>query len=179
MVPNREAGDRSPRSCWAVGSSGSTDAGVDAEFGGWVVPADDDDCTELLDMGDGSGGSWFVAGITSSPSSGFGTIIKRLRNSWAELFVTNASFPWFPPFLPPIWSVLFPTTTTQKFASSPSWMGTLVRNSSHQRCSSCSELGLLTSKTRITASAPRKNAAERDENRSCPAVSQICSVVGS
>lgn len=30
----------------------------------------------------------------------------------------------------------------------------------------------------MTASAPRKNAAERDENRSCPAVSQICSVVG-
>ena len=38
------------------------------------------------------------------------------------------------------------------------------------------DFGLVISYTRIQASAPRKNATPRDWKRSCPAVSQICSV---
>jgi hypothetical protein len=68
-------------------------------------------------------------------------------------------------------SVLLPTTTRQYSSISSSLRGLHAQNSDHQRLRACSVSGLLTSNMRMTASAPRKNAEERDEKRSCPAVS--------
>lgn len=63
-------------------------------------------------------------------------------------------------------SVLFPTTTQQKSAASSSLSGARSLNSFHHFVSASRVLGSLTSYINITASAPRKNADDRLENRS-------------
>lgn len=68
-------------------------------------------------------------------------------------------------------SVLFPTTTQQKSATSSSLNGARSLNSFHHFVSASRVFGSFTSYMSITASAPRKNADERLENRSWPAVS--------
>ena len=68
-------------------------------------------------------------------------------------------------------SILFPTTTQQKSAMSSSLRGARSLNSCHHFVSASRVLGSLTSYISITASAPRKNADDRLENRSWPAVS--------
>lgn len=66
---------------------------------------------------------------------------------------------------------MFPTNIAQKSASVPSGTGHRIVNSFHQRRREMSESGWVASNTKIAASAPRKNAVERAEKRSCPAVS--------
>ena len=68
-------------------------------------------------------------------------------------------------------SVLLPTMTQQKSATSSSFNGARSLNSCHHFVSVSRVLGSLTSYINITASAPRKNAEERLENLSWPAVS--------
>ena len=68
-------------------------------------------------------------------------------------------------------SVLLPTTTQQKSATSSSLRGARSLNSFHHFVSASRVFGSLTSYISITASAPRKNAEDRLENRSWPAVS--------
>lgn len=68
-------------------------------------------------------------------------------------------------------SVLLPTTTQQKSAMSSSFSGARSLNSFHHFVSASKVFGSLTSYISITASAPRKNADDRLENRSWPAVS--------
>ena len=68
-------------------------------------------------------------------------------------------------------SILLPTTTQQKSATSSSFNGARSLNSCHHFMSASRVFGSLTSYINITASAPRKNAEERLENRSWPAVS--------
>lgn len=68
-------------------------------------------------------------------------------------------------------SILFPTTTQQKLSTSSSLIGARCLNSSHHFVSACIVSGALTSNMSRTASAPRKNAEEREEKRSWPAVS--------
>lgn len=63
-------------------------------------------------------------------------------------------------------SILFPTTTQQKSATSSSLNGARSLNSCHHLASASRVLGSLTSYISITASAPRKNADDRLENRS-------------
>lgn len=70
-------------------------------------------------------------------------------------------------------SILFPTTTQQKLSTSSSLTGAWCLNSSHHFVSACIVSGALTSNMSRTASAPRKNAEEREEKRSWPAVSHI------
>lgn len=70
-------------------------------------------------------------------------------------------------------SILFPTTTQQKLSTSSSLIGARCLNSSHHFVSACIVSGALTSNMSRTASAPRKNAEDRDEKRSWPAVSHI------
>lgn len=68
-------------------------------------------------------------------------------------------------------SVLFPTTTQQYSCTSSSSTGALSRKSFHHFLRACMESGEVTSKIKSAASAPRKNADERLEKRSWPAVS--------
>ena len=68
-------------------------------------------------------------------------------------------------------SILFPTNTQQNLLTSSSSTGARSRNSFHHFVSASSVCGWFTSNMSNTASAPRKNADERLENLSCPAVS--------
>ena len=63
-------------------------------------------------------------------------------------------------------SILFPTMTQQNSATSSSLSGARSLNSCHHFVSASRVFGSLTSYINITASAPRKNADDRLENRS-------------
>lgn len=68
-------------------------------------------------------------------------------------------------------SILFPTTTQQKSSASSSGIGALALNASHHFVSAVSVSGRFTSNINNAASAPRKNAVDKLEKRSWPAVS--------
>lgn len=89
--------------------------------------------------------------------------IKSFKNASASSPVTVFSFLGI--------STLFPTTTQQKLSISPSATGAFSTNSAHHFFNTSIVSGALTSNINTAASAPRKKAFERLENRSCPAVS--------
>lgn len=68
-------------------------------------------------------------------------------------------------------SILLPTTTQQKRSTWSSGTGARSRNSCHHFRSASKVSGWFTSNINTTASAPRKKAEDRLENRSWPAVS--------
>ena len=133
--------------------------------GGDISPVDRSPSSDAGDIANGGGGSEFRA------LSNTGTI-SRMK------FLTSSNeTAW--PRSPSTRSTLFPTTATQKPSTSSSSSGARSLNSAHHFPKSVSVRDWFTSNMSKTASAPRKNALESDENRSWPAVSQICSVTAS
>lgn len=104
---------------------------------------------------------------------------KFAKGGTSSSINSNASFLPTSLLTPLSLSILFPTTTQQYSCTSPSSTGALSLKSFHHFLSACMDSGEVTSKINSAASAPRKNADERLEKRSWPAVSQICNVTDS
>lgn len=126
-------------------------------------------CSRMISSSSPGIGSTTISPSTCSATSDPGSGSERGRSSCTNFCASSAVTP-----TPGCnRSILFPTTTQQKLSTSSSLTGARCLNSSHHFVSACIVSGTLTSNMRSTASAPRKNADEREEKRSWPAVSHI------